>query len=177
MAFFHLNLLGDGSCCLCRPRCQVSMFSKKRTHKPRLYLAGPINGCTDEECSTWRNKVIEALSDLYEIHDPFVRDYRGFEKQSYDEIVEQDLAELVECDAILANCFKPSAGTSGEIVYAYFFGLQVVSVASASPWVMYHSDKCCQDLDEAIAYLRSNVVSKKSILSLLRSIGGKTINC
>lgn len=85
----------------------------------KLYLAGPINGCTDEECSGWREKVKKELSDKYEIFDPFKRDYRGVENIHYKQIVEEDLDDIIKCDIMLANCFKPSAGTSGEVVYAY----------------------------------------------------------
>jgi nucleoside 2-deoxyribosyltransferase len=122
--------------------------------KPRLYLAGPINGCTDAECKDWRATAIAVLGDRYDIVDPMVRDYRGIESTTDPiEIVEQDLKSIFSCDAVLANCFKPSAGTSCEIVYATIRGIFVVSAGSDSPWVIYHSDQVFKEINEAIEFL------------------------
>jgi hypothetical protein len=42
----------------------------------KVYLCGPINGCTDSECIDWRAAAKKRLSDTI---DPMRRDYRGRE--------------------------------------------------------------------------------------------------
>lgn len=42
----------------------------------KVYLCGPINGCTDDQCKNWREAAKQVLSDTV---DPMRRDYRGRE--------------------------------------------------------------------------------------------------
>lgn len=113
----------------------------------RLYLGGPINGCTDEEASGWRDGVkplAEALG--YETVDPMDRDYRGREMEPgiAAEIVELDKQDIDSCDVMLMNCPKPSVGTSMEVFYGWCVGRHIICVlpedAQPSPWLVYHSD-------------------------------------
>lgn len=112
----------------------------------RVYLGGPINGCTDDEAHGWRETVkplIEAAG--HEWLDPMDRDYRGREMEPgiAAEIVENDKADIDECDVLLMNCPKPSVGTSMEIFYGWDRGKRVVAVVPAdrqpSPWIVYHA--------------------------------------
>jgi nucleoside 2-deoxyribosyltransferase len=112
--------------------------SKKEEMK--VYLCGPINGCTDEQCKDWRNAAKQVLPDTL---DPMRRDYRGREDVSAAEIVEGDKEDIDQCKAILVNYDKPSVGTSMEVLYAWQHGLEVFVVAKPgtviSPWLRYHT--------------------------------------
>ena len=113
----------------------------------RVYLGGPINGCTDEEAHGWREAVkpiIEAAG--HEWVDPMDRDYRGRELEPgvAAEIVEFDKADIAFCDVLLMNCPKPSWGTAMEIFYGYMEHKTVFAVlpsgAVPSPWVLHHAE-------------------------------------
>jgi nucleoside 2-deoxyribosyltransferase len=120
----------------------------------KVYLCGPINGCTDEECRDWRELVKSRLPDTI---DPMRRDYRSREAASFREIVELDKIDVCQCDALLVNYDRPSVGTSMEILYAWERGKFVIIVhpagASLSPWLHYHSHRRVLSFEEAISVL------------------------
>ncbi|RYG85081.1 MAG: hypothetical protein EON59_12960 [Alphaproteobacteria bacterium] len=120
-----------------------------------IYLCGPINGCTDEECKDWRAYVASKWQGR--CIDPMVRDYRGREAEAFREIVELDKIDVAQSDVILVNYDKPSVGTSMEILYAWQLGKLVVVVCSAdaviSPWLRYHSHRLEYSFDAALAFL------------------------
>lgn len=122
-----------------------------------IYLCGPINGCTDEECKDWR----EFVKSRWEgpTLDPMRRDYRGREDESVREIVELDKIDVANSDVILVNYDRPSVGTSMEILYAWERGKMVVVVAAPdqriSPWLRYHSHKIASSFGEALGFVRS----------------------
>jgi nucleoside 2-deoxyribosyltransferase len=107
-----------------------------------LYLCGPINGCTDEECKNWREFVKANWKGT--TIDPMRRDYRGKELESYREIVELDKVDVAKADVMIVNYDKPSVGTSMEVIFAWMIGKPVVVVAAnpdvvISPWLRYHA--------------------------------------
>lgn len=122
--------------------------------QPLVYLCGPINGCSDNECINWRDM---AKRKFKRTLDPMDRDYRGREQESYREIVDLDKRDVVACDAILAFCPKPSVGTSMEILMAWQLGkvIAVVAPDPVSPWLRYHSTRVFAEIDEAIDWLGS----------------------
>lgn len=121
-----------------------------------IYLCGPINGCTDEECRDWR----ELVKSKWEgkTLDPMRRDYRGKEDDSVKEIVELDKIDVIDSDVILVNYDKPSVGTSMEMLYAFERGKLVVVVAKdgtrISPWMRYHSHQILGSFESAIDFVR-----------------------
>lgn len=121
----------------------------------KVYLCGPINGCTDEECKDWRAYAATHL--VAATVDPMVRDYRGHEDEAVAEIVENDKADIDGCAYLLVNYVKPSVGTSMEILYAWERAKAVVVVAppgtSISPWLRYHSTIILPTFAAAVAYL------------------------
>jgi len=120
----------------------------------RVYLCGPINGCTDEECNDWREEITKSFPDAI---NPMIRDYRGKEAESYREIVDLDKRDVRNADCILVNYSKPSVGTSMEVFYAWSLGIPVIvwraPGASISPWLRYHSTALTHSLSDAIAKL------------------------
>jgi nucleoside 2-deoxyribosyltransferase len=120
----------------------------------KVYLAGGINGCTDDEAVNWREWVKERLG-AENCIDPMRRDYRGREDQCADEIVEGDKADIRESRAVLANCWRVSWGTAMEILFAFERGIPVIAVVPAdavvSPWLRYHTLSVVSTLEEALA--------------------------
>lgn len=131
------------------------MTMYERMHPERVYLCGPINGCTDEECKDWR---AEVKSFFTRSIDPMKRDYRGKEAESYREIVDLDKRDVRNADVILVNYSKPSVGTSMEVFYAWTIGKPVIvwcaPDAVISPWLRYHSTAIVHSLNDAIAKIR-----------------------
>lgn len=117
----------------------------------KIYLCGPINGCTDAECIDWRQSVREHFPEAL---DPMRRDYRGREAACYREIVDLDKRDVRECRVILVNWSKPSVGTSMEIFYAWTLGIPVVLWCAPgtvlSPWLHYHATAVVHSLSEAL---------------------------
>lgn len=109
----------------------------------RVYLCGPINGCTDDEANTWREYAKAILGDENCI-DPMRRDYRNREDDNVDAIVEGDIADILASDIVLANCWQVSWGTAMEIHLAAEKGIPVIAVvkpgAHISPWLRYHAE-------------------------------------
>lgn len=116
-----------------------------------IYLAGPIFNCTDSECSDWRASACRLLSWATPL-DPMLRDYRGNEASNCEAIVEGDLRDIENADAVLANIARPSWGTAMEIRHAFKVGVPVVAFgaasASVSPWLIYH----CYSISETMLY-------------------------
>jgi len=110
----------------------------------RIYLCGPIGGCSDSEAKDWRNWFKEELDGTHiAAVDPMNRDYRGKEALNYREIVELDKRDVKSCDAVIVMYTKPSVGTSMEMFYAHTLGIPVLlinkSEGALSPWLTYHS--------------------------------------
>lgn len=125
-----------------------------------IYLCGPINGCTDEQCKDWRELVKTNWEG--QCLDPMRRDYRGKEDQSVNEIVEFDKIDVMNSDVILVNYDKPSIGTSMEILYAWERGKLIVVVAAEgtkiSPWMRYHSHEIVHHFGDALAFIRESIL-------------------
>ena len=126
-----------------------------------IYLGGPIAGCLDEEASGWRNQFMADLP-TFSFKDPMVRDYRGIEDESVNEIVELDKEDIDQSDIVLAYCWQVSVGTSMEVYYAWdlrfdglgegpgpFVLLVIPEGTRISPWLRYHSDAIVTTLEEA----------------------------
>lgn len=118
----------------------------------KVYLCGPINGCTDAECKDWRAELKAHFPDSI---DPMKRDYRGKEAESYREIVDLDKRDVRNADVVLVNYVKPSVGTAMEVFYAWTLGTPVVLLcereAVLSPWLRYHCGSIVHSVAEAVS--------------------------
>lgn len=139
-----------------------------------VYLCGPINACTDEECNSWRDLATKLLTPQptepgakmfevpnYNMVNPMRRDYRGIEGDHTAEIVDLDLVDVRNSHIVIACCPKPSAGTSMEMYEAHRYqGIPVVTVIpegeSVSPWVRRHSTKIVKTVAEACQWIIDN---------------------
>ena len=115
-----------------------------------VYLCGGINSLGDSECKDWREYAKSKLN--CKTLDPMRNDYRGIEKMNYKEIVESDINDIKNSDAILVNATKPSWGTAMEIVYAHNLNKEIIAFAGKriSPWLIYHCREIYQNIDDAI---------------------------
>jgi nucleoside 2-deoxyribosyltransferase len=128
----------------------------------KVYLAGPINGCTDEECDGWRGYCKARLPQV-EWLDPTDHDFRGKESENAEEIVRLDKEMILSSDYVLANCWKPGWGTAMEIMYAFFHGKKVVAVSERpSPWVTTHCRRVYPSLDMALGFIEGAKYIKDS---------------
>lgn len=123
----------------------------------KVYLGGPINGCSDSEAMDWRAEAKRIIEERgHEWLDPMDRDYRGREMEPgiAAEIVENDKADIDACDVVLLNCPKPSVGTSMECLYAWDRGKGIVAVVpeegDPSPWLVYHTRGLYLDVEAAL---------------------------
>lgn len=129
-----------------------------------IYLAGPINGATDAEAHYWRDQLIRE-NPGFDFLDPMVRDYRGREDEAVEEIVNNDKADILSSDFVIAYCPKPSVGTSMEVYYAWEkLGPDRVLVvvpegAPVSPWLRYHSAIVVQSTAAAMAHVLAYVAT------------------
>lgn len=122
----------------------------------KVYLCGPINGCTDAEANDWREAVKVHFPDAI---NPMRRDYRGEEDESVNEITDLDELDLRRCDVVVRNYTKPSDGSSFEQCIARReLGIPVVvwaaPGANISPWVRRYATCIVYSLEALIAKLK-----------------------
>jgi nucleoside 2-deoxyribosyltransferase len=131
----------------------------------KIYLAGPINGCSDAEAFDWRDDMTARLEG-HTIISPMVRDYRGRENENVKEIVEGDKEDIRRSDVVIAYCPRPSVGTSMEVYLAWATQKLVLiyapADASISPWLRYHSHEVLHDPNDVVAAVKevSEVLSR-----------------
>ena len=126
----------------------------------KVYLSGPVNGCTDDEAKGWREQAKEWLPDC-EVFDPMIRDYRGRELEPgiTQEIVEGDKGDIRGIDVNLRMYDKPSEGSAQEWLFSWDQGKRNVLVditgRPLSPWAKYHAHHIFQALREACAFINA----------------------
>ncbi len=117
----------------------------------RVYLAGPPYA--DE----YRRRAAQLLAERgWEPVDPMRRDFRGHTQGRERELVTGDLADIDDCDAVIASFTHPDEGTAMEAWYAHHSGKPVIAYTGGSPahpWTIYVAVHVCADLEEAVAAL------------------------
>lgn len=128
----------------------------------RAYLAGPINGCTNDEANTWRDQVKARLGEDACI-DPMRRDYRGRGDECVQDIVRGDIRDIKDSTVLIANCWQPSFGTAMELWFAggghtgagsTAFSRPIVAIVPpgqpVSPWLRHVATEIVHDIESAI---------------------------
>ena len=127
------------------------------TQRKKIYLCGPINGCTDDEATTWRDWFKSQQCGL-DFIDPMKRDYRGREADDYREIVDLDKQDVRSVDYLVVMYTQPSVGTAMEILYAWTIGKPVVVINESnkpiSPWLRYHATAIVKTKELALSKLK-----------------------
>ena len=124
----------------------------------KVYLAGPITGCTDDEAMDWRAKVADCVGRAgHTVLDPMDwADMRGREHQPGvpAQIVKEDKRAIRRADIFFCNALGGiSVGTTMEILYAYQTDTPVILVTEQeplSPWYQYHADVIHDSLPGAV---------------------------
>jgi nucleoside 2-deoxyribosyltransferase len=120
----------------------------------RVYLAGPPYA--DE----YRRRAAALVREAgWEPVDPMRRDFRGDTVGHEREIVEGDLADIDECDAVLAAFTASDEGTAMEAWYAHSRGTPVVVYTGGAPphpWTVYVARSVHDDLEAAVQALESS---------------------
>lgn len=101
-------------------------MAKREKHK--IYLAGPMTGCNDDQLHRWRDEVKAKYERDFSFIDPTERwpgDPMGHDATPL-EIVKADLQNIETADGLLVNMWRESIGASIGIVHAHRFGRPVV---------------------------------------------------
>lgn len=88
--------------------------------KLRVYLAGPIRGCNDEQRTHWRNEIKQVLKKDFDFEDPA--------EWTDDYVLSREISKLEACDILLANMWKESIGTTLGVIRARHQGKPVVLI-------------------------------------------------
>lgn len=126
----------------------------------KVYLCGPINGRSDDDCNNWRDAAILVLGSANCINS-MRRDYRGRELEPgiAAEIVAGDEQDIRDSDVCLVYYDQPSVGTAMEMRMAkHELQKRVVLVNKStkplSPWLIHHSTVVLPSLDAALALIQ-----------------------
>lgn len=131
--------------------------------KFRVYLSGPISGCTDLQKHKWRDEVKKKYGKHFDFIDP--TDEPLDQEASSDEFVEADLRAIESSSGLLANMWTESIGTALGLVHASRVGRPVVL---ADPNFLRH--RMLQFYADAVA--DSALKAAKSLLALLSAEAG-----
>ena len=123
----------------------------------KVYLAGPIEICTEEEIFLWRQYVSSKVGDTIEIITP------KYHLGSAGEIFEDTKSNVERCDVVFAHLPKAinerraSYGTIFEISYGYALKKRIMIISDdefvRKRPVMNHLAEMFYGLDAAIADL------------------------
>lgn len=120
----------------------------------KVYLSGGIKDFSNEERYVWREKSKALLT--CETIDPTRDSYNG----DANKIVISDKNDIDDSTHLLVYFIRPSVGTSMEVLYAWSSGKRIYLVnetkADLSPWLLYHSHKVFNTLEEAIAQINED---------------------
>ena len=93
----------------------------------RIYLAGPISGCNEQQRDQWRKTIKEdnsRISRRCEFSDPV--DELGPGARIPHEVVAADIRAIEDADGVLVNMWRESIGTAIAVSHAYHAGRPVV---------------------------------------------------
>src|SRR5262245_17847212 len=123
----------------------------------KIYTSGPMRQTSKRQCLGWRQSLIKKYPQ-HKFLDPTRHNIPDNDILRYSaRIVANDLADIREADAVLANVWKYSAGTSMEIGFAFTSGKIVVIVAPETfhddVWLQEHSHFMTTRLHDGMQFL------------------------
>lgn len=140
----------------------------RKPRKITLALEGPINGCADDECVSWRNRVKKELGKWYEFHDPMAFDCRGHENEMRRELVAFDTVGIAGSEVVLVMAERPGWGTAMAVQMAWEAHKYIVAICSSdrpSPWLVDRSSIIVPTLNDAIGLLIRHKASRFTPMS------------
>ncbi len=143
--------------------------TSNRRRRFRIYLAGPISGCNDEQKRFWREHVRGRFTDIFDYIDPLEGPVD--DKATPYRLVERDLRAIEQADAILAHMWRESIGTAMGLVHAKSKG-KVVVVSDPNRLnnrlLHFYADVVEHDLDRALKSLRDLLRSQDGLIVMRR---------
>jgi transcriptional regulator NrdR family protein len=140
--------------------------------KPKVYLAGPISACNSEQRDVWRSDLKRGFSEEFEFIDP--TDKLIADDGSDFEVVQADAEAIRQADAVLANMWRESIGTSFGILHAHMAG-KIVVVCDPnlirSRMLAFYADAVERNLPAALNSIRTFLRSERLILAVRKRSG------
>lgn len=128
---------------------------ERQPNNARVYLCGPIHGCSDAQVHDWRDEMAMLFPNSV---DPTRRDYRGYPLDRMREVVELDKRDIRNSDVVVCkwDAERVSVGSAMEIIYAWTIGIPVVlwCLQDVQFWLAYHSTMVTTSWDETVAAVR-----------------------
>jgi len=128
-----------------------------------VYLAGPIEGCSNHEINQWRQKCHVGFTDHITGVNPYRAEREADDPEARKRIIMKNYMDTKSCDLILAylpkeiNARRPSYGTTFEIAWGFSLQKPVVIVSDDigvhDHPLMDMSGALFWDLEEAIDYI------------------------
>jgi nucleoside 2-deoxyribosyltransferase len=149
------------------------MTKKSASKKPLVYLAGPISGCNDDQSRRWRASVKERHGDEFEFIDP-TDELVDRDEHGSVEIVRKDELAIARADAVLANMWKESIGTSIGVALARAKGKTVVIADPNhlnSRTLAYYADAVAKTVPESVKRLRGLLRSQETLSTVVKHSG------
>ena len=152
--------------------------------KKFVYLAGPIEGCSDNEINQWRQKCFLAFNDNIVGISPYRGEREEDDSESQKRIIMKNYMDTKNCDLILAylpkeiNARRHSYGTTFGIAWGYSLQKPVIivsdDVAVHDHPLMNMSGCMFWDLEDAIDYINvlmgSYVTPKEETLPFMYDV-------
>jgi transcriptional regulator NrdR family protein/nucleoside 2-deoxyribosyltransferase len=140
--------------------------------RPKVYLAGPISGCNDEQRRMWRAELKAGFSDEFEFIDPV--DQLMGDEDSHWKLVATDIDCIRNSDAVLANLWKESMGTAFGLAQAHIAG-KFIAVADPNylrnRMVAFYADAVERNLPLALNRIRRHFQTNALILGVVKKDG------
>lgn len=135
----------------------------------KIYLAGPVDNCSEKEKTMWRN-IVKQTKPEYTFLDPMHYEVDVIlGKKNINEVIELEKGDIFDSDVLLAYPWKPGSGTAMEIMWAWMLNrnerrnnkINIVVVSEIntylSPWIKYHSTIVVPTFYEAFEWIENNV--------------------
>ena len=147
----------------CHCKCSYNFNGNSVLMKKFVYLAGPIEGCTNHEINQWRQKCYTGFNDFIVGVNPYRAEREADDPEARKRIVMKNYMDTKSCDLVFAylpkeiNARRHSYGTTFEIAWGYSMQKPVVIVSDDvrvhDHPLMDISGALFWDLEEAIDYV------------------------
>lgn len=139
---------------------------------PSVYLAGPISGCNSEQRHGWRDELKHMFSDEFDFIDP-THNLIAAERSDF-EVVQADAEAIRSADAVLANMWRESIGTSIGILHGHLAG-KIVCVCDpnriGSRMAAFYADAVERTLPGTLSAIRTFLQAQSLVAGVRKQSG------